>query len=74
MKRNTFILKCFLQFTCTNLDGSQKEGDNFLSFLQKEGGTQKRGVPSEKGGGVPTLEETMINICSEVVDPTKRKM
>ena len=51
MKRNTFILKCFLQFTCTNLDGSQKERDNFLSFLQKEGGTQKRGVPSEKGEG-----------------------
>ena len=54
-KRNTFFLKCFIQFTCTNLDGSQKEGvgmGNFLNFLQKERGTQKgRGVPSEKGGG-----------------------
>ena len=25
-KHNTFILKCFIQFTCTNLDASQKEG------------------------------------------------
>ena len=43
MKRNTFILKCFLQFTCTNLDGCQKEWDNFLNLLQKEGCNQKRG-------------------------------
>ena len=56
MKRNTFILKCFLQFTCTNLDGSQKEGGNFINLLQKGGGfPQKMGG----GGGVPTLEETM---------------
>ena len=40
------------------LDGSQKEGYNFLNLLQKEGNTQKGGVPSEK---VPTLEETMAN-------------
>ena len=58
MKHNTYILKCFLQFACTNLDGSQKEGGNFLNLLQKEGGPRKVGVPSEKGGG-PTLEETM---------------
>ena len=45
MKCNTFILKCFSQFTCTNLDGSQKEGDNFLNLLQKEG------VLSKGGGG-----------------------
>ena len=51
----TFILKCFLQFACTNLDGSQKEGDNFLNLLQKEG------VPSEKGG-VPTLEESLLYV------------
>ena len=51
-KRNTFILKCFLQFACTNLNGSQKEGGSFLNSLQKEGGTPKAGgVPSEKGGG-----------------------
>ena len=43
-------LKCFIQFACTNLDGSQKEGDNFLNLLQKEGGTQRGwAVPSEKG-------------------------
>ena len=41
---------------------------NFLNLLQKEGGTQKMGVPSEKGGGgVPTLEETM-----ELVFPVRR--
>ena len=54
MKRNTFILKCFLQFICTNLDGCQKEPGNFLNLLQKEGVPRKRcrgvGVPSEKGG------------------------
>ena len=50
MKHNTFILKCFSQFTCTDLDGSQKEGGDFLNLLQKEGGDflnllQKEGVP-----------------------------
>ena len=55
MKHNTFILKCFSQFTCTDLDGSQKEGGDFLNLLQKEGGDflnllQKEGVP-RKGGG-----------------------
>ena len=44
-KRNTFILKCFIQFTCTNLDSCQKEGGNFLNLLQKEA------VP-RKGEGV----------------------
>ena len=23
---NSFVLKCFIQFACTNLDGCQKEG------------------------------------------------
>ena len=41
-------VKCFLQFACTNLDGSQKEG-----------GTQKGGGGSLRKGGVPTLEETI---------------
>ena len=50
MKCNTLVLKCFLQFTCTNLDGCQKEGGNFLNLLQKEGGCLgKKGW----GGGVP---------------------
>ena len=60
-KCNTFILKCFIkcfiQFTCTNLEGCQKEGGNFFNLLQKKGGVQKgRG---EGGGGMPNLEETM---------------
>ena len=54
MKHNAFILKCFLQLTCTNLGDSQKEGGNFLNLLQKEGGSLR------KGGGVPMLEETMF--------------
>ena len=57
MKHNTFILKCFIQFACTNLDGSQKERGNFFNLLQKEGGTQKGGQKK----GVPTLEETMMH-------------
>ena len=43
-KRNTYILKCFLQFGCTNLDGSQKEGGNFLNFLWKDGGSNPGGT------------------------------
>ena len=53
-KHNTFILNCFIQFTCTNLDGCQKEEGNFLNLLQKEGGTQKGGGGSlrkKKGVG-----------------------
>ena len=30
-----------MQFTCTNLDGSQKEGVNFFILLQKEGVLEK---------------------------------
>ena len=54
MKRNIIIFKCFIQFTCTNLDGSKKEGPNFYRLLQKEEVTQMGGrgaVPSEKGRG-----------------------
>ena len=47
MKCNTFILKCFLQFTYTNLDGSQKEGVTFKICFRK------RGALSEKGGSNP---------------------
>ena len=57
-KRNTFYLRCFLQFTFTNLDGSQKEGVNFLNLLKKEGVPRKKGS-FRKGGGIQTLEETM---------------
>ena len=45
-KCNTFILKCFIPFTCTNLNGSEKDG----------GSLRKRG---RGRGGVPNLEETM---------------
>ena len=51
MNHNTFILKCFLQLACTNLDGSQKEGGNFLNLHQKEGVPRKGVVSSEKGWG-----------------------
>ena len=40
----------------------RKRVGNVLNLLQKEGNTQKGEIPSEKGGRVPTLEETM-NIC-----------
>ena len=48
-KCNTFILRCFLQFTCTNLDGCQKGGGNFLNLLQKEGVPRKGGFPQKRG-------------------------
>ena len=48
-KHKTFILKCFIQFTRTNLDGFQKEEGNF-NLLQKEGVPRKGGFPSEKRG------------------------
>ena len=63
VKRNTFILKCFLQFTCTSLDGSQKEESNFLNLLQKERGVPRKGGFLRKGG-IPTLpKETMCLVC-----------
>ena len=37
-------------------------GGNFLNLLQKEGVTQKGGVPSEKGGSYP--EETMLIVLT----------
>ena len=43
MKRNTFTLNCFVKFTCTNLDGCQKDGGNFLNLLQKDGGSNPGG-------------------------------
>ena len=50
MKRNTIILKYFIQFTCTNLGGSKNKGGHFLNLLQKEGVSRKKGFP-QKGGG-----------------------
>ena len=41
---------------------SERRGD-FLNLLQKDEVLRKgEGVPSEKGGGVLTLEETMADI------------
>ena len=57
-KRDTFILNCFIQFTCTNLDGCKKEEVTFLICFRKRGVPRKEGVPQKRGGG-PTLEETM---------------
>ena len=51
MKCNSFILKCFIQFACTNLDGSQKEGVFFQICFRKWGYPERGGIPSEKGGG-----------------------
>ena len=48
-KRNNFILKCFIQFTCTNLGACQNEGDNFFNLLQKEEVPRKGGFPQKRG-------------------------
>ena len=42
------------------MDGSQKEGGNFLNLLLKEGSSLRKSGGG--GGGGPTLEETMILI------------
>ena len=48
-KGNIFVLKCFMQLTSTNLDGSQRVGSKFFIFCRKEGVTQK--VGGSKHGG-----------------------
>ena len=64
MKGNTFILKYFLQFACTNLDGSQKEGS-----------TQKgEGVPSEKGGTNPAENYVIALLTKKKQLRMNRKM
>ena len=57
MTSNTFILKCFLEFACTNLDGSQKEG--VIKFASERGGSLRNGCVWGGGGG-STLEETVV--------------
>ena len=55
IKRSTFILKCFLQFTYTNLDGFRKRGVTFEICFRKRG-YPERGVPLKKkrrGGSNP---------------------
>ena len=59
MKGNTSILKYFLQFACTNLDGSQKEGSTQKGegFLQKRGATN----PAENCHCIINKEKTTKN-------------
>ena len=45
------------------MDGFRKRGVT-LNLLQKEGGTQKGELPSEKG--IPTLEETMPKLEASI--------
>ena len=59
MKRNTFVLKCFLQFARTNLDGSQKKGVTFKICFRKRGVPRREGGGSLRNEGVPTVEETV---------------
>ena len=42
------------------MDGSQKEGGNFLNLLQKEGGSLRK-------GGVSAVEETMVTVHPQLV-------
>ena len=42
----------FIQFACTNLDGSQKQGGGGFKFASERGGYPKRwGFPQKRGGG-----------------------
>ena len=52
MKRNLHF-KVFLTIYMHQFGWLSERGGNFLNLLQKEGGTQKGGVPSEKGGSNP---------------------
>ena len=54
---NSFILMCFIQFACTNLNGSQNEGF-FFKFASERGDYPEWGFPQKRG--VPTLEETVL--------------
>ena len=42
-------------FACINLDGSQKEGGNFLNSLKKEGDSLRKGGSSSPGGNYDFL-------------------
>ena len=41
IKCNSLLLKCFIQFACTNLDGSRKEGVIFKICFRKRGYPEK---------------------------------
>ena len=57
MKCTSFILKCLIQFACSNLDGSQKKGVIFKIYLRKRGCPERGGSFRKRGN--PTLEETV---------------
>ena len=42
------------------MDGSQKEGGNFLIYFRKRGVPKKGGVPAEKERGVLSLLELFL--------------
>ena len=58
-KCNTFILKCFIQFTCTNLHGSQKEGGKFFKFALESGGSPRKGGGTNPGGNY----DEIVSFC-----------
>ena len=45
--------KVFITITCTNLEGSQKEGSYFLNLLQKEGVPKNGGFLQRRGDSNP---------------------
>ena len=59
MKCSTFILKCFLQFTCTNLNDCQKEGVTFFNLPHKEVGSFR------KGGEVSNPRRSYVSVINE---------
>ena len=57
------ILKCFIQFACTNLDGLQKEGVIFYICFRKRGypesgGFVRKGGCSNPGGNCADVFNT----------------
>ena len=57
------------QFTCTNLDGSQKEGGNFLNLLQKEWVPRKKGgVPQKRVDSNPGVNYVLHEVEIVVID------
>ena len=52
------------------MDGSQKEGGNFLNLLQKEG-VPRKGAGCLKKGGVPNLEESTESLLRYLSENSK---
>ena len=61
------IWKYFIQFACTNLDGSQKEGSNFFYLLWKEGLPRKGGgFLQKRGGSSPGGNYEWVEYCERL--------